>query len=92
MYYVYVLQDKNSQTIYIGFTTNLRNRIAYHRDGPGERFTARQGTDWQLVYYEAYKSETDARVRERKLKQYGQSVQHLKNRLRSSLTSEISAG
>jgi len=41
--------------------------------------------DWKLIYYEAYVAEKDARKRERKLKDYGQSRTHLKNRIEESL-------
>jgi len=39
------------------------------------------------IYYEAYTSKLDARERERKLKHYGQSRNHLKNRIKRSLDS-----
>ena len=85
MYYVYLIQDRSSQTIYVGYTTDLRQRLAHHQSGDGSRFTARR-RDWRLIYYEAYADEQDARDRERRLKQYGQSIRHLKNRLSNSLT------
>ena len=40
---------------------------------------------WKLVYYEAYVSESDARERERKLKQYGAGRGHLKKRIDKSI-------
>jgi putative endonuclease len=86
MYYVYLLQDKNSQTIYVGYTSDLKQRVAHHLAGDGSKFTGRYH-DWRLIYYEAYVCECDARDRERKLKQHGQSIRHLKNRLKESLVS-----
>ena len=61
-----------SQT-YIGYTNNLKRRIEEHSDKNPE-----------LIYYEAYRSEKDARARELKLKQRGQGVRRLKERLKYS--------
>ncbi len=76
MSYVYVLLNKRTQRIYIGFSTNLKQRVASHQH---------RDADWQLVYYEAYASEADARQRERDLKQYGSALTHLKRRIKASL-------
>ncbi len=75
MYYVYVLKNENTQELYYGYTYNLERRFDEHN-------TNRK---WKLIYYEAYLSELDAREREIKLKQYGQTRTHLKNRLKKSL-------
>ena len=74
MHYVYVLKKPDSSMVYIGYSGNLKQRIAEH-----SRNTNHRG--WLLVYYEAYRDETDARVRERKLKQYGSSWGSLKKRI-----------
>ena len=75
MYCVYVLQRKDTEQFYYGYTTNLEKRCAEHfHQGP-----------WELIYYEAYKSEHDARTREQHLKHYGQAVKALKSRLQHSM-------
>ena len=75
MYYVYVLENQPSGEIYIGYSHDLERRIQEHKSkNPG------------LVYYEAYKSEKDARIREMRLKQHGQTKRRLKERLQNSLT------
>ncbi|MBW1702428.1 MAG: GIY-YIG nuclease family protein [Deltaproteobacteria bacterium] len=33
MYYVYLLKDPNSESIYIGYTSNLRKRTKEHKEG-----------------------------------------------------------
>jgi len=67
MYYTYLIKDwKNNQT-YIGYTEDLKRRMVEHRNKKPE-----------LIYYEAYKSKKDARERERKLKQRGQTIRRLK--------------
>ena len=82
MNYVYVLRNPKSQAIYIGFSMDLRQRIKQHRTGD-HRW-------WELVYYEAYRDESEARLREWKLKQYGSALGHLKTRIRRSLGSRAS--
>lgn len=74
MYYVYVIRDQKTKESYIGYTHDLKRR-----------FTEHQQKHPALIYYEAYKHEKDARNRERKLKQRGQSIRWLKSRLKYSL-------
>ena len=74
MYYVYIIKNSKTSKIYIGSTNNLKRRIKEHSNKKPE-----------LIYYEAYKSEMDARERERKLKQRGQAVRRLKERLKYGL-------
>jgi len=73
MYYVYILKE-GSGKIYIGYTKDLRRRIKEHKDKKPE-----------LIYYEAYKNDIDAKNREKKLKQRGMAVRFLKNRIKNSL-------
>ena len=51
----------------------------------GENRSTR-GRKWELVYYEAYRDESDARERERKLKQRGRSRQILYERIKRSMS------
>ena len=74
MYFVYVLRNNITGELYYGYTNNLDRRLEEHGHHK-----------WDLIYYEAYVAESDAREREKKLKQYGQARSHLKNRLRNSL-------
>ena len=69
MYYAYILKNKMTNEIYYGYTDNLERRFKEHN----------VSDEWKVVYYEAYLSEKDARARENKLKDYGQSRFHLKN-------------
>ena len=74
MYYAYIIRNKITKETYIGYTHDLEKRFREHKDKNPE-----------LIYYEAYKSEKDARDRERKLKHGGQTIRRLKERLRDSL-------
>ncbi len=78
MFFVYVLKDPESSFVYIGYTADLQRRMMEHcKDKP----------NWNLVYYEAYQAETDARRREKKLKSYGSSLGHLKQRIKDCMKS-----
>ena len=77
MYYVYLLMDKRGKE-YIGYTSDLRKRMRGHNSG-GCSYT--RGKRWELIYYEAYKYELDARRREVQLKRHGGVRQALYKRL-----------
>ena len=47
MFYVYVLTNPKTGTLYYGFSANLRQRFLEHQEMP-------KHTGWKLVYYEAY--------------------------------------
>ena len=81
MYYVYVLKNQIKGGIYIGYSEDLRRRFREH---------ASKNPD--VIYYEAYKSEKDARNREMRLKQHGQTKRRLKERIQYSLASNYVLG
>lgn len=83
MFYVYLLYSQSTDKMYIGYSADLRRRLSEHNAGQSQ-YTSR-GAPWELVYYEAFCSETDARVREQGLKNHAQGIGHLKNRLYHSL-------
>lgn len=74
MYYVYILRRGDNGLTYVGYTENLQKRLREHKVKKPS-----------LIYYEAYKDERDARNRELKLKQRGQTIRRLKDRLKYSL-------
>ena len=81
MHYVYVLTNEEDG-IYVGCTSDLKKRLAHHTAGRGK---ATSGKKWTLAYYEAYRAESDAWQRERRLKDHGQAKRQLKNRIAASL-------
>ncbi len=83
MFYVYVLNNPKSSEFYIGSTNNLKRRMIEHNKGKVE--STRLKGPYNLIYYEAYKAEHDARRREKMLKLRGQARNQLKSRLRSTL-------
>lgn len=84
MFYVYLIQNDVSREIYIGFTADIKRRLDQHNES-GKKFTTRKQGSWKLVYSEMYRSETDARLRERKLKRHGSGKHELIKRLQHSL-------
>lgn len=74
MYYIYLIKNSKTGITYIGYTNDLRRRIREH----ASKFP-------DLIYYEAYKDKKDAKEREKKLKQRGQTVRRLKERIKNSL-------
>jgi len=65
-YYVYVLQSLKNNGLYIGFTKDLITRLKQHNSGASEY--TRKYVPWQLIHYEAYRNEVDAKRREKYLK------------------------
>ena len=68
MFYLYVLQNKETDRYYIGSTNNLERRLKEHQNGKTR--TTRILKTNELVYFEEYQIEKEARDREKKLKSY----------------------
>ena len=83
MYYVYVIRSLKTRKLYFGFSSDLSKRLHSHNSGLNN--STKHGVPWELIYVEGYKSERDARLRELKLKDYGNSRTRLKKRLEFSL-------
>jgi putative endonuclease len=64
--YVYVLYSNVSKSFYVGFTHDLKKRIAEHNKGL--IFSTKGYKPWELIYYEAHAKEADGRRREKYLK------------------------
>ena len=82
MFYVYVLRCKDDDSFYLGFTSNLEQRVNAHNN---EQNISTAGRKWVLVYYEAYVSESYARKRENNLKKNRRMKQLLLKRVHESL-------
>lgn len=80
MFYFYVIENQDGQ-LYLGSTNDLKRRLKEHVTG---KSFATKGSDWKLIYYEAYNSESDARTREQRIKGFGQAYRQLKNRIINS--------
>lgn len=82
MFYVYILKSKKDNNLYIGSTNDLKRRINEHN--AGLVFSTKPRIPFELVYYEAYKSESDARKREKNLKLRSRAFAQLKKRIKES--------
>ena len=83
MFYVYVIKSKKDNSIYIGYTNNLKRRIVEHNNG--ESKYTKNKNPYELVYYESYKNVSDAKYREGNLKRFAQAYSQLKRRIKNSL-------
>ena len=79
MYYPYLLFSRKNKEYYVGTTPDLRKRFYTHNQR--QNIATKSGAPWTLIYYEAYPTKEDALRREQKLKQYGQGLRRLKERI-----------
>ena len=83
MFYVYLMKSKKDNELYTGSTNDLQRRFEEHNKGLNR--STKHRTPFELVYYEAYKSEHDARTREHNLKLRANALNQLKLRIPESL-------
>ena len=65
-YYVYILLSLRDGGFYIGFTTNLRQRLVKH--AKGEIISTKLRLPFKLIHYEYFINRDDALAREEFLK------------------------
>ena len=67
-YFVYLIISKNKQKYlsYVGYTNNLKKRLARHNASKGAKFT--RGRKWIMAYSVSYDSKSKAMREEYKLK------------------------
>ncbi len=66
---VYILASKRNGTLYIGVTSNLRDRVWRHKKDIGSSFT-REYRVHRLVWYETHPTMAGAIEREKNLKHW----------------------
>lgn len=65
--YVYLLRSKEeTDQIYVGYTTDLEQRLARHNRGDVK--STKPYRPWEVVFYEAHINKKDAKKRERYFK------------------------
>lgn len=82
-YYAYVLRSKTDGNWYTGFTSDLRKRFYQHNHG--KSFHTKGRGPFELIYYECYRNQDDAKSRELQLKS-GQGKAYLRARLKRFLS------
>ena len=83
MFFVYLIKSKKDNSIYIGYTNDLLRRMKEHNNGKSKYTNNKH--PYELIYYESYKSISDARYRENNLKRFAQAYSQLKKRIKNSL-------
>lgn len=67
MFYVYFIQSiANSNIVYVGYTTNLKQRLETHNSG-GSIHTS-QHRPWELIMFLGFKDQAKAKAFEKYLK------------------------
>jgi putative endonuclease len=72
MYFVYILQSARDKSYYIGYTSNIENRLWEHNEGRTGYTKLKR--PWSLIYQEEYKTRKEAMVREKYLKKQKSKV------------------
>ena len=80
MYYVYVLRSINFERNYIGFTSNIENRLKQHNSGKTP--STKPYKPWRLLFYETFLIREDALKREKFLKS-GVGREYIKKQMAS---------
>ncbi len=80
-YYVYILYSLKDKGLYIGFTTNLKNRLTKH--ARGEVASTKFRIPFKLIHYEYFINKKDAKARETYLKS-GYGRDQLKNIIKNT--------
>jgi len=83
MFYVYILKSEKDKKLYIGYTNDFQRRIREHNEG--KVLSTKPRRPLELIYFEGYKSEKDARQREKNLKLYSNAYYQLLKRIKNSL-------
>lgn len=83
MFYVYILKNIENKSLYIGYTSNLKRRVSEHKNFKVYT-TSRFKQGIELIYYEAYKNDVDAKEREKSFKKSGSVYNGLVKRISRS--------
>lgn len=75
MYFVYILQSEADHKLYVGMTSNLENRLAYHNAGKVR--STKHRTPFRILHSESYATQKEAREREVHLKSYSGSKEKM---------------
>lgn len=68
LFFVYILYSLTKDKFYIGFTSNLEERIIRHNQ-KSKGFTGKIN-DWKMIYSEAYNTKSEALAREKQIKSW----------------------
>lgn len=87
MYWTYILENQDDKSWYIGYSSDLKQRLKTHQAKRGGQTTSRK-ENWKLMYCEGYLSKADAEGRERFLKS-GAGRKFIKKQLVNYLSQSV---
>ena len=67
MFTVYILYSQTFEKIYIGYTSNIEERLRSHNELAKKRYTVRY-RPWVLIHTETFNIKSEAMAREKALK------------------------
>ena len=67
--FVYILTNKNKSTLYVGVTSDLKQRVYEHKTGRGSVFTSKYRIN-KLVWFDEFPTIEDAIAREKQIKKW----------------------
>ena len=82
-FFVYVCKSLKDGRLYVGSSNNLERRLQEH--SRGEVTSTKHRQPFELLYYEVYRVEKDARMREKYLKGGGRARKNLNIQLSETL-------
>jgi len=85
MFYTYILQSLKNNSLYIGYTNNLKKRIREHNNG--KSLATKPFCPYRLIFYEAFLNQKDAKNREVYLKS-GWGFRSIKKLLKNYLNKD----
>lgn len=65
-YWVYILQSEKDESYYIGYTSDIEERLKRHNHG--KSLYTKTKLPWKLIYQEEFLSRSEAMKREREIK------------------------
>ncbi len=68
MYYVYILFSEKLDKYYVGYTSNIQDRLYKHNNK--HHGFSNAANDWILKYSEVYNSKSEAMHREKEIKKW----------------------
>jgi putative endonuclease len=68
MYHTYILKSEKTKKYYIGYTSNLSQRIRNHNSS--KNASTKPGIPWRMVYSESFQEKKLAWLREKQIKCY----------------------
>ena len=82
MYFVYILQSEKNKSLYIGYTENIFKRFKEHNEGKSK--STKPFKPYNLIFYEAFLNQKDAKAREEYFKS-GWGFRSIKKMLKNYL-------